>query len=43
MPFLWSKSASLVALVGLDPKNEIYVAITYELLESLQVLLSPVR
>lgn len=40
MPFLWAKSAALVAWVGLDPKNEIYVAITYELLESLQVLIS---
>ncbi|KAK9831266.1 hypothetical protein WJX74_009873 [Apatococcus lobatus] len=39
MPFLWAKSASLVARVGLDPKNEIYVAITYELLESLQGLI----
>ena len=39
MPFLWAKSAALVAWVGLDPKNEIYVAITYELLESLQVLI----
>ena len=38
MPFLWSKSAALVAWAGLDAKNEIYVAITYELLESLQVL-----
>lgn len=41
MPFLWAKSAALVAWVGLDPKNEIYVAITYELLESLQVFFCP--